>query len=141
MKKLRYELKAVNICDAKKTTLTDIYRCACNTHAHTRTRTHTHTHVHTHTCHSLLLAGCCLGFDVVVVSDVGDEERLLSEGLGAAGELALVVVVIPRNHQLLGGQFHYKEYMKGREAGWANPKMKYWKLHELNKNEVNVHPI
>ena len=26
--------------------------------------------------------------------------------------------------------------LKGRKPEWANPKMKYWKLHELHKNEV-----
>ena len=40
----------------------------------------------------------------MVVFDVGEEEGLLSEGLVTAGELALVVVVVPYDHQLLRGQ-------------------------------------
>ena len=41
---------------------------------------------------------------MVIVSDMREEERLLSEGLGTAGELALVIVVVPRNDQFFGGQ-------------------------------------
>ena len=53
-----------------------------------------------------LCFGCrwCLGFDVVVVLDVGVQKSLLPKGLATSSELALVFVVIPHDHQLLGSQ-------------------------------------
>ena len=40
------------------------------------------------------------------------------------------------------GQEHYIVTIEGPRTRVGQPKMKYWKLHELHKNEVKtVHPI
>jgi len=44
--------------------------------------------------------GCCwcLGFDAVVVLDVGVQESFLPKRLATSGELALVFIVVPHDH-------------------------------------------
>jgi len=51
------------------------------------------------TSHFLCFGCCwCLGFDVVVVLDVGVQESLLPKRLATSGKLALVFTVVPLDH-------------------------------------------
>ena len=51
----------------------------------------------------------------MVVLDVRLKQRLLPEGLVAASELALELVVVPHNHQLFRGSLSYSQRERERE--------------------------